>query len=254
MRFDPLPAIEACYAPASDRAAWLGGVLAALAPLDDGYGVYAAPLPDAADGFSVAFGAVVGEREEALGDVLVLFARDDDGSGLAIAIPLRPGRSAAPRLRRQLASVAAHLLAAWRLRAALDALAVGAESTLSGAVRRAAPPVAGDAAAALWRAFVEGEWTIVERAQVGGRRLILAHRVGPGSRDPKALSPRERDVLAGAATGRANKEVAWRLGVSPSTVATHLRAAMRKLQLPTRRAVVETFAASRELPPERGAP
>ncbi len=52
------------------------------------------------------------------------------------------------------------------------------------------------------------------------------------------LSPRERDVLHCLATGATDKETARRLGVSPYTVADHMRSVFRKLQVNTRAAAV----------------
>jgi DNA-binding NarL/FixJ family response regulator len=42
------------------------------------------------------------------------------------------------------------------------------------------------------------------------------------------LTTRERDVLAGVALGRTNKEIAASLGISPRTVETHRESLMRK--------------------------
>jgi DNA-binding NarL/FixJ family response regulator len=48
------------------------------------------------------------------------------------------------------------------------------------------------------------------------------------------LSPREREILSCLAGGCRSSEVATRLGVSPETVRTHVRNAMRKLEAHTR--------------------
>lgn len=45
------------------------------------------------------------------------------------------------------------------------------------------------------------------------------------------LSPRERDVLRGVASGATSKEIAQRLGISPRTVETHRESLMRKLEI-----------------------
>ena len=55
-----------------------------------------------------------------------------------------------------------------------------------------------------------------ERAEIEGR---LA-----------ALSPRERDVLAGLVAGRANKQIAFDLGISPRTVEIYRANLMDKMQ------------------------
>jgi len=59
-------------------------------------------------------------------------------------------------------------------------------------------------------------------------------RKGYGS----ALSPREREVLGLAATGRTNREIAAELVLSPRTVESHLAKGMRKLGVRSRRALI----------------
>ena len=44
------------------------------------------------------------------------------------------------------------------------------------------------------------------------------------------LSPRERDVLAGLVAGRANKQIAFDLGISPRTVEIYRANLMDKMQ------------------------
>ncbi len=62
----------------------------------------------------------------------------------------------------------------------------------------------------------------------------LARRNEQGCPDPRALGARERDVVALAALGKSNKLIAYELGLSPSTVGSHLSAAMRKLGVASR--------------------
>jgi DNA-binding CsgD family transcriptional regulator len=50
------------------------------------------------------------------------------------------------------------------------------------------------------------------------------------------LSARERDVLHRISLGDSNKMAAQRLGISPSTVRTHLESAFKKLDCKTRAA------------------
>jgi two-component system response regulator FixJ len=45
-----------------------------------------------------------------------------------------------------------------------------------------------------------------------------------------ALSPRERDVLGGLVAGRANKQIAFELGISPRTVEIYRANLMDKMQ------------------------
>jgi DNA-binding CsgD family transcriptional regulator len=95
-----------------------------------------------------------------------------------------------------------------------------------------------DESIALWRGLVAGEWSLVDRCDADGRRFILARRNRPGVPDVKALTQREREVLAFTARGRSNKYTAYALGLSPSTVASHLASAERKLDARSRRDVI----------------
>ena len=55
-----------------------------------------------------------------------------------------------------------------------------------------------------------------ERAEIEGRLATL--------------SPRERDVLGGLVAGRANKQIAFELGISPRTVEIYRANLMDKMQ------------------------
>jgi DNA-binding NarL/FixJ family response regulator len=57
---------------------------------------------------------------------------------------------------------------------------------------------------------------------------------GPGAGQLAGLSDREREILSLLADGVANKDIAAKLFLSPETVRTHVRNAMRKLDADTR--------------------
>ena len=48
--------------------------------------------------------------------------------------------------------------------------------------------------------------------------------------DPRALTERERQIVAYADLGQSNKLIAYQLGLSPSTVGVHLAHAREKLR------------------------
>jgi DNA-binding NarL/FixJ family response regulator len=85
-----------------------------------------------------------------------------------------------------------------------------------------------------WNAVLAGRWSLVDRFDSDGRRYVVAYRNPPGVLDPRRLTPREEGVAALAAIGRSNKEIAAQLGVTASTVATLLAAALAKLGLASR--------------------
>lgn len=59
-------------------------------------------------------------------------------------------------------------------------------------------------------------------------RRLAAHRLGP------AITPREREILALIAAGRANKEIAASLGISEDTVKRHVSHILEKLDVSDR--------------------
>jgi DNA-binding NarL/FixJ family response regulator len=86
-----------------------------------------------------------------------------------------------------------------------------------------------DEALELWRGLVAGEWSLVDRWESDGKRYVAAYRNRPDMRDPRALTAHERAVLAYAALGASNKEIAFALGVSIGSVATAASLLMKKL-------------------------
>lgn len=94
---------------------------------------------------------------------------------------------------------------------------------------------------AIRRAFAELR-ALASGAEPGGDRQTLrdfCRRLVPAGRHDGMLSEREVDVLAHAATGLANGEIAVALGLSPETVKSYLRSALAKLGAHSRREAVE---------------
>jgi len=118
------------------------------------------------------------------------------------------------------------------------------------AVRSVGPPLStatqrersdDDRALDLWQGLVAGRWSLVDRFDSDGRRFLIARRNDPRVADPRALTLRERQVLAYAAMGHPLKLVAYALGLSVPTVALHRTRGMRKLGLQSHAEVVRFF-------------
>ena len=82
----------------------------------------------------------------------------------------------------------------------------------------------------VWRGLVAGLWSLVDHFESDGRRYLVAHRNDPSMPDPRALTERERQIVAYADLGQSNKLIAYQLGLSASTVAVHLARAREKLR------------------------
>jgi DNA-binding CsgD family transcriptional regulator len=321
MKLDVIGAIEACYAGEEQDAGWLRGIVEALAPLDQGIGMFAQVFrmePDGRRSVAASFAAPslcpgildrvdtsfssstcppemwaatapvdfalrrarrvgpAARREverlfacEGVQDTLGVFGAEPDGLIALVAAPIRVGgRVPAPQTLHQLRMFSAHLGASMRLRRALGATAPegvldpsgrvldaahaagrAERESLADAVRRldrargALRHSDPDEAILLWQGLVEGRWSLVDRIERDGRRYVLARRNAPDVRDPKALTERERAVVALAALGHQNKLIAYALGLCPSAIATHLASARRKLRLGSRAELVHEFAA-----------
>lgn len=169
--------------------------------------------------------------------------------------------------RGSLARVRAHLAASWRLRiraseateavltpagAVVDAEGEAKDRHSRERLRAAALDIARakreglsdpEASLAFWRAMVDGRWTLVERVDTDGKRLLFAKRNAPGAIAHQALSPKERAVLERAALGGSVRHVAYELGLPESTVSETLARAMKKLGVRSRAELVELYAA-----------
>jgi DNA-binding CsgD family transcriptional regulator len=206
-------------------------------------------------------------------DALGVLAIDYDGRGTFVSVPSKCEVRVSPRTRQQLACVSAHLVSARRLRslAAFPGEGNGAVEVVLDAAGRVHHAVAGgkpararthlaeavrrverargrlrrtdpDEALALWSGLIDGHWSLVDHCERDGRRFILARRNEPGVRDPKALTSRERDVVAYALLGHSNKYIGYMLGIAPSTISSHLESAMKKLQVRSRRELLASFS------------
>jgi DNA-binding CsgD family transcriptional regulator len=95
----------------------------------------------------------------------------------------------------------------------------------------------------IWKGLVVARWTLVDHVESDGRRFVLAQENEPDDSSRAALSPREHQVLANAALGRSNKEIAYALGIGHSTVRVLLTRAAKKLGSKNRAELVRRFEA-----------
>ena len=99
-----------------------------------------------------------------------------------------------------------------------------------------------DTALAVWKGLVDGRWSLVDWFDTDGQRYMVARRNAPSVRDPRGLTPRERQVVAYTVLGESSKLIAYRLGLSESTISSTLNEALRKLGLSSRTQLVQMLA------------
>ncbi len=202
-----------------------------------------------------------------MSDAIMAIGGCGDGRGLMLGAVLPSEQQPVSRLRATWLLITVHLAAAYRLRCALldrDSFdpVPGAAAILdpAGKVQHAVGRAKGreareslreaavridrargalrhddaDQALALWRALVDGRWSLVDHFDSDGRRFVIATKNAPRVSRPLCLTPRERQVAVLAAAGHANKLIAYDLGIAEGTVATTLARAMQKLGVRSR--------------------
>jgi DNA-binding CsgD family transcriptional regulator len=202
----------------------------------------------------------------AMEDAVGLFASSGQDTFMVIAGSLRTETSTKPRERRAWKPISLHLGAALRLRERLglmprvegnpyrcpsaeailepsgkllDARSVATDRSARRALREAvvgmerarrrAEVESPEHALSLWQDLVAGRWSLLERFDTDGRRLLVAYRNDIDAPDPRALGPREKELLGLLSRGLSNKEITEHLGIAPATVSFHLKGAARKL-------------------------
>lgn len=91
-----------------------------------------------------------------------------------------------------------------------------------------------DAALTVWRGLVAGRWSLVERIERDGRRLVIARKNPPQIRTALALTKTEQRVIELLALGPSQKYVAYTLGLSVAAVSLHVSRATLKLGIRSR--------------------
>jgi len=203
-------------------------------------------------------------------DIMVVNAIDPIGVGCWIGAPTGDRRPLVGAERERWNRVAAHVRSALRLRLRLGAperakdASMEAVLTPEGRIRhlesaaeahrgalqeavvgisRARTKLRGapDQALPSWKALVRARWTLVDDFQRDGSRYVLA-RVNAIETTPIGrLSARERQVVACLSMGFTNKEIAYELGLSASTVRVHAANACAKANVATREELVEAY-------------
>lgn len=212
-------------------------------------------------------------RRLKIGDVYGINGRNPSGQGCFVGVVLSPRFAPiSPGMRQTCARIARHVAAGYRLRRRLavaesrasidhaDAVIAldGSIEHATGdarakdareALRRSAVAVAAargrrrleDPARAIatWRALVDARWSLVDHFEYGGSRYLVAHRNDCQPPPLALLTERERQVVALAAMGHANKAIAYDLGIATSTVGVLMSRALRRLGLRSRRGLRE---------------
>lgn len=206
-------------------------------------------------------------RSIGIRDHLVAKAVDPSGNGCLLWAGTPEETTVPNRRARAWSRVMAHLLAALRLRTALEAHTeavvepggrvlhaegVATHESAREALRHAAIHVdrvrtragAREAETALerWHALVSGRWSLVDSFESDGRRYLVARKNDPELQLPCELSQRERQIVAYAALGHPNKYIAYVLGLAPSTVSSHLVSAMKRLSVKSRAELARVWA------------
>ena len=219
-------------------------------------------------------------------DGLQITALDPNGLGVHIVAALPEVTKLTGRCRERWQMLAAHLCAGHRLRRAVAAsesngcaespLPNNAEAVLDpkrfkvtdatgpakahgiGAMLRDAA-IQGDRARGrlrsddphkaleIWRALVQGRWSMVDWFDTGGRRFVLAVPNPPDVADPRGLTEREMQAGTYASLGHSNKLIAYELGISKARVSFLLSSSMRKLGARTHAQLVKKIGDLRRL-------
>ncbi|HXK19835.1 MAG TPA: LuxR C-terminal-related transcriptional regulator [Polyangiaceae bacterium] len=96
----------------------------------------------------------------------------------------------------------------------------------------------GAAALDSWHPLVGARWTLVDRFEENGRRYVVARENQARAAGFELLTDRERQVVLQAALGFTNKEIAYALGISSSTVRVLMARAASKIGVDSRAALL----------------
>jgi DNA-binding NarL/FixJ family response regulator len=101
-------------------------------------------------------------------------------------------------------------------------------------------------ALAVWRALVEGRWSLVERIDRDGQRNYHAFENAPHAYAYRALTETEALVLELSLQGLVGKEIAYETGLSQSRISDALRLAAERLGFSDRNQLLRVAARLRD--------
>jgi DNA-binding CsgD family transcriptional regulator len=207
-------------------------------------------------------------------DMYGINARSPSGRGCLLCVYLPPGHRAISNERRiAFARIARHVSTAVRLRHRLAAREGAAPEAIFdangvlrhavGAAKRGEARQALQAAAsklrrlrgahrsttperdvAAWKALVEARWSLVDHFEHDGNFYMVAHRNDAAAAPIRLLTERERQVVALAAMGLANKMIAYELGIATSTVGVLVARAVARVGARSRKDLIATYLAT----------
>ena len=86
-----------------------------------------------------------------------------------------------------------------------------------------------------WHPLTSARWTLVDSFEENGRRYVVARENQAHAEGFTTLTDRERQIVLHAALGFTNKQIAYALGISDTTVRVLMARAANRLGLRTRR-------------------
>ena len=107
------------------------------------------------------------------------------------------------------------------------------------ALRLNSARAAGRNALEQWHPLTSARWTLVDSFEENGRRYVVARENQAHVEGFSALTDRERQIVLHAALGFTNKQIAYALGISDTTVRVLMARAANRMGVRTRRELLE---------------